>query len=78
MRRFSIEKQTEMEDKIAVTYGYIRVSSKDQNEERQRRVMEAYAISPRNLIADRQSGRDFDRPGYRRLMKKLKSRATCL
>lgn len=53
-------------------YGYIRVSSKDQNEERQRRAMEEYAISPRNMIVDRQSGKDFDRPGYRRLMKKMK------
>ena len=51
-------------------YGYIRVSSKDQNEERQRRAMEEYAISPRNMIVDRQSGKDFERPGYRRLMKK--------
>ncbi len=58
--------------KKAMTYGYIRVSSKDQNEERQRRAMEDYAISPRNLIADRQSGKNFERPGYRRLMKKLK------
>ena len=51
-------------------YGYIRVSSKDQNEERQRRAKEEYAISPRNMIVDRQSGKDFERPGYRRLMKK--------
>ena len=57
---------------MAATYGYIRVSSKDQNEERQRRAMAEYPITPRNLIADKQSGRDFDRPGYRRLMKKLK------
>lgn len=54
------------------TYGYIRVSSKDQNEERQRIAMREFGIPNDCLIIDKQSGKDFDRPGYKRLLRKLK------
>lgn len=54
------------------TYGYIRVSTKEQNEDRQLLAMESYKIPPENLFLDKQSGKDFDRPAYRRLLKKLK------
>lgn len=54
------------------TYGYIRVSSKDQHTDRQRIAMAQYQIPRRNLFIDKQSGKDFDRPAYRRLLKKLK------
>ena len=54
------------------TYGYIRVSSKDQNEDRQRIAMREAGVEERYIFMDRQSGKDFDRPGYRRVLRKLK------
>ena len=53
-------------------YGYIRVSSKDQNEDRQLSAMKEYGVSECNIFVDKQSGKDFDRPAYKRLMKRLK------
>ena len=54
------------------TYGYIRVSSTDQNEDRQRLAMRARKIPPDNILTDKQSGKDFQRPQYRRMVKKLR------
>ncbi len=54
------------------TYGYIRVSSKDQNEDRQMTAMRERNVPECNLFIDKQSGKDFDRPAYRAMMKKLK------
>ena len=54
------------------TYGYIRVSSADQCEDRQRIAMAEVQIPEENIYMDKQSGKDFDRPGYRRLVRKLK------
>ena len=54
------------------TYGYIRVSSRDQNEDRQRIAMHEAGVSDCRIYMDKQSGKNFDRPGYRRLMRKLK------
>ena len=54
------------------TYGYIRVSSKDQNEDRQRIAMREAGVEERHIFIDKQSGKDFDRPGYRRVLRKLK------
>jgi len=54
------------------TYGYIRVSSRDQNEERQVRAMEEFGIPQSNMILDKQSGKDFDRPGYKKMIRKIK------
>ena len=59
-----------MENKI---YGYIRVSSKDQNEERQMIALRYMGLEKKNIYIDRQSGKDFERPQYKRLMKKLKA-----
>lgn len=53
-------------------YGYIRVSTREQNEDRQLKAMEEYGIAPANISVDKQSGKDFERPGYRRLLKKLR------
>lgn len=53
-------------------YGYIRVSSTDQNEERQLVAMRAAQVPEKNVYMDKQSGKDFDRPQYKRLIKKLK------
>lgn len=55
-----------------MTYGYVRVSSKDQNEARQVISMQEAAIEKNRIYVDKQSGKDFDRPAYRKLMKKLR------
>ena len=53
-------------------YGYIRVSTKDQNEGRQRIALLEAGVPLKHIILDKQSGKDFNRPGYRRLCKKIK------
>ena len=53
-------------------YGYIRVSSIDQNENRQLLAMHEKQIPAKNLQIDKQSGKDFERPNYKKLVKKLK------
>lgn len=53
-------------------YGYIRVSTKEQNEDRQRLAMLEAGIPVKHIVLDKQSGKDFNRPGYRRLCKKMK------
>ena len=55
-----------------MTYGYIRVSSTDQNEDRQKIAMDAKNVPRKNIFMDKQSGKDFERPQYRRLVRKLK------
>ena len=54
------------------TYGYIRVSSRDQNEDRQIDAMNQLKIDPKNIYMDKQSGKDFERPEYKKLFKRLK------
>lgn len=54
-------------------YGYIRVSSTDQNEDRQRIAMEAKDVPKKNIFMDKQSGKDFERPQYKRMVRRLKS-----
>lgn len=56
-----------------MTYGYVRVSSRDQNEERQIIAMHEFGVDDRQIYMDKQSGKDFDRPQYRKLMRKIKS-----
>lgn len=53
-------------------YGYIRVSSQDQNEARQRIALNQYLIPKNQLFVDKQSGKDFDRPAYRRMVRKFR------
>ena len=55
-----------------MTYAYIRVSTRDQNEDRQLAALTTLGISEVNLFLDKQSGKDFNRPAYRKLVKKLK------
>lgn len=52
-------------------YGYVRVSSKEQNETRQRLAMLDFGVEEENIFSDRQSGKDFARPGYRELVSHL-------
>lgn len=53
-------------------YGYIRVSTREQNEDRQIIAMRAAGIPDRNIFIDKQSGKDFDRPQYHRMLGKVK------
>ena len=54
------------------TYGYVRVSSREQNEERQLVAMRDFGITDGDIFVDKQSGKDFQRKGYRRLLKKAR------
>ena len=54
------------------TYGYIRVSSRDQNEDRQLMALHKVGVKPGNIYLDKQSGKDFKRTQYRKLVRKLK------
>lgn len=56
----------------SAVYGYIRVSTKEQNEERQLVALQESGVATRNIYADKQSGKDFDRPQYQKMMKKIK------
>ncbi len=54
-------------------YGYVRVSTKEQNEDRQMIAMREFGVEESHVILDKQSGKDFERPGYRKLLRKLKA-----
>ncbi len=58
------------------TYGYVRVSTREQNEERQIVAMREFGVEDNCVVIDKQSGKDFNRPGYKRLVKKLKPEDT--
>ena len=53
-------------------FAYARVSTKEQREDRQLDALTALHIDPRHIYVDKQSGKDFDRPMYRKLMRRLK------
>ena len=54
-------------------YGYIRVSSTDQNEDRQMVALRGVPVPRNRIYMDKQSGKDFDRPQYKRLLRRLKA-----
>lgn len=54
------------------TYAYIRVSTREQNEDRQVLAMQDFGVQKKNMVIEKQSGKDFERPFYRKLMKKFK------
>lgn len=58
---------------MSMTYGYARVSTKDQNEARQLIAMHAFGIDDKHIFMDRQSGKDFNRPQYLRLIRRLRA-----
>ena len=58
-----------MEERV---FGYVRVSSRDQNTDRQMVAMRDFGVEDGNIFTDKQSGKDFDRPAYRRLVRKMK------
>ena len=53
-------------------YGYVRVSTKEQNEDRQLIALHDVGVMQKNIYMDKQSGKDFNRPQYKKLLKKLK------
>ena len=53
-------------------YGYVRVSSTDQNENRQIIALHEKGVDDRNIYMDKQSGKKFDRPQYKKLLRKIK------
>lgn len=55
-----------------MVYGYVRVSAKDQNEDRQIIAMREVGVSEKNIYMDKQSGKDFKRKQYKRLVRKMK------
>ena len=54
------------------TYGYIRVSTREQNEDRQVIAMREFGVPDGNMVIEKQSGKDFERPKYQKLMKQIK------
>ncbi len=54
-------------------YGYVRVSSTDQNEERQMIALQQIGVADQNIFMDKQSGKDFERPNYKKLLRILKN-----
>lgn len=53
-------------------YGYVRVSSKDQNEDRQLIALREVGVTDNNIFIDKQSGKDFQRPKYKRLLRRVR------
>ena len=54
------------------TYGYIRVSTREQNEDRQVIALHEVGVPEKNIYMDKQSGKDFERPQYKKLLRKMK------
>lgn len=61
------------ETKMGTKFGYVRVSSNEQNEDRQLRSMRNLGLRSNKIFIDKQSGKDFERPEYKKMLKKLKS-----
>lgn len=57
---------------MSKVYGYVRVSSYDQNESRQLTALQELSVSKKNIFIDKQSGKDFQRPSYKRMVKRMK------
>lgn len=62
-----------MESRKQRIFGYVRVSARDQNIDRQMVVMEKLKIPKNNLFIDKLSGKDFNRPNYRRMVKRMRA-----
>ena len=58
---------------MAKVYGYVRVSSLDQNEDRQLKAMASAGVNDKNIFMDKQSGKDFDRPQYMKMVKQVEN-----
>ena len=58
-------------------YGYVRVSTREQNEDRQLIALREVGVSDKNIFMDKQSGKDFERPQYKKLLRKMKKDDLC-
>ena len=58
---------------MSATYGYVRVSSQDQNEDRQLLALKEKLVDPKQTFIDKQSGKDFERKAYQRLLRRLRA-----
>ena len=65
----SVREGGNIEKKI---YGYIRVSTREQNEDRQLIALREIGVPEKNIYLDKQSGKDFNRPQYKKLLRKMK------
>ncbi len=70
--RITVAREARQDGGNGVEYGYARVSSKDQNLERQLLAMSDAGLPDKHIFKDKKSGKDFERPEYRRLLKKLR------
>ena len=68
---FKMNEQVEKEIEGTI-WGYIRVSTKEQNEDRQMLALSEFEIDSKHIYMDKQSGKDFNRPAYRRLVRRMK------
>lgn len=57
---------------MVTIYGYVRVSSRDQNEDRQLAALQEIVGTEKNIFIDKQSGKDFERPQYKRMVRKMR------
>lgn len=57
---------------MADVYGYVRVSSREQNEDRQMIALRDKSVAEKNIFMDKQSGKDFERPAYKRMLRCMK------
>ena len=72
LHKWNLATLEERSDSLGTLYGYIRVSTREQNEDRQLLALKELAIPEKNLFVDKQSGKDFERPQYRKMVRKLK------
>ncbi|MDO4922018.1 MAG: recombinase family protein [Phascolarctobacterium sp.] len=68
-RHYTVERKSDLD----IIYGYARVSSAEQNERRQLIALSGVGVPPQNIFVDKQSGKDFDRPQYKKLLAKLQA-----
>lgn len=72
LKDWSISYGPNMEDLTLTSYGYIRVSTRDQNEDRQLLALRELSIPEKNIFTDKQSGKDFGRSQYKKLVRRMK------
>lgn len=71
-RRGGKRQSSRSEDMSTTTYGYARVSSREQNTDRQIDSLKSFPVAERNIFIDKQSGKDFCRPAWKKLVRKAK------
>ena len=71
--RFSAAMKEVFVKEIGISFGYARVSSKDQNLARQIAALKKTGVNIKRIYTDQQSGKDFDRPNYKKMLRKMKS-----